>query len=1335
MRRVFAAWLVGSLAASWLTAQVQPPVLPDGGAGHASVANGQGVVLPEDFGRLTPEPGIADGTGAAGKRGGGSKAALASGVNQAPVVSELRLSNVSGSSVMLTLMANDANGSADLETVLLLVWDVVSARNSCFVQYRASDGVFQLANDNADAFVTTGVRAGSPQVQRNGQCALDVSQLDYLMPEARSTSLVLQMRLPFTESFAGTKRIYTFVQDRSGATSGWVDQAGFQVTGGASPQVGGAGYVAFGSDTNQPAVNLLVPVQATGGTQSLTTMYVIVNSTLRSAASCLLEFDLAGLRARVANDAGADWLAWVPMDATVQPLLPNPANQQCSLVRSAIRYSRAESSPQVAELRFQVQWLGDKGQPLRAFANVQDSRGRSSGWAEVGSAQSFPLPFRGTLTEPQIVAATTLSSATSDYSWAGIGSREALPVLAYHLIGALDSPTLSCLAEYNTATRSYRLATMDRTAWLPSAARLGSDEILDNGSCTLVAKRGFSALTAAQGFPGVQRLEVWFPVTVRGTLAQQLEKLYLVGNGENVHQMVVDERGLRSAWTSRSSGFRLQAKSPGDADTVQLGQITTVGGAYQFRVDVAEAANPGRPVRAILQVQDSLGLANGCQIEFRFAAPETQVRLMNDAGTAYSNAYLGQAGVTELANNQCTVSGAITSLSLTGHVAFFVLVQLKPGYRAPAAVRAMMDSALSAAKWVTRELTVVPLGGMEVLSMYPAEAMGLAAPMQLRVLHRRGVQYLHRIRVQIGSRVDDGANCRLEIVASSRQATATSGGANGFACEVGQLLRGYRDLVEGPWRDSLFAMPLEVPANPFSGLRAAVFVEATDIAGNSTGWKEVAVLWPATGGVRVVGEPLRQTITSPELPRTGELLLRLQTSHQQGATRLRNLYVLVHSELSSQGGCLLWLSLPQRQLRVAQADRSAWLPQVVQMGLPVEDGSLPYAGSLAAGRVSNGECLTLPGLSTQSQWNDNVLAVQLHVGLLAGMAGRKSIYVNVEASGGEFSGWLKMWELDVANSGAPVVQGNGSAEPVQERLGSQGREVRFLSRFRDGNGAFDFSRVSFAIGNSPNEAGACRWELDVVQERTAIYNDAGVLGPWQMANLPGNGASPPALRNSRCEVAAPPSSGYFFDTRVLGSQEPILETTQWVRLNGLADGPYSVYARATDLAGNTTDWQVVANHDNRSNPPKIVYSRPGRNVPLPVKVGGAAPKLDFSVEAANGIERLQTVYFIVRDGATTARACFVGFEPKTGILRLANDAGNDWLPTVLAQDGAGELRNGQCSVRLRAAFAGGGFIAPFVPIVAFTREFTGTKTYEIYAETDQATNTGWHIYDVLEIQP
>jgi hypothetical protein len=149
-----------------------------------------------------------------------------------PATVSVTPSSGSGTSQSFALDYSDTAGAANLQQVWVYFNATLAnpAGNACMLYYSVATNQINLLNDNVTAWLPATLGAASPL--QNSQCSVNVAATTVLLS---GNTLILNLAMTFQAEFAGSKNIYLYAGDLSGANSGWrelgtwtVEQRGFQ---------------------------------------------------------------------------------------------------------------------------------------------------------------------------------------------------------------------------------------------------------------------------------------------------------------------------------------------------------------------------------------------------------------------------------------------------------------------------------------------------------------------------------------------------------------------------------------------------------------------------------------------------------------------------------------------------------------------------------------------------------------------------------------------------------------------------------------------------------------------------------------------------------------------------------------------------------------------------------------------------------------------------------------------------------------------------------------------------------------------------------------------------
>jgi len=122
-----------------------------------------------------------------------------------------------GRSETFTLLHTDAGGLSQTGSVMLLINSRLSSAHSCYIRYERAANQLWLLNDQNTGWIAYSA-PGSPAVQQNSQCRLDVGASSV---SSSGSTLVLNLAIQFDPSFAGTRNLYLGSLAANGSGRPW----------------------------------------------------------------------------------------------------------------------------------------------------------------------------------------------------------------------------------------------------------------------------------------------------------------------------------------------------------------------------------------------------------------------------------------------------------------------------------------------------------------------------------------------------------------------------------------------------------------------------------------------------------------------------------------------------------------------------------------------------------------------------------------------------------------------------------------------------------------------------------------------------------------------------------------------------------------------------------------------------------------------------------------------------------------------------------------------------------------------------------------------------------
>jgi hypothetical protein len=138
-----------------------------------------------------------------------------------PAIVSLSPGSGSGTSVTFQAVYSDADGTSDLNELLLLVNTSQTGANGCYVYYQPQGDHLFLANDAGTAWITPSLTPGIPGTASNSQCTLNAGSS---FATISGSNVTLDIALSFSGTFVGLQNVYLYAGGISGLNSGWVNE-------------------------------------------------------------------------------------------------------------------------------------------------------------------------------------------------------------------------------------------------------------------------------------------------------------------------------------------------------------------------------------------------------------------------------------------------------------------------------------------------------------------------------------------------------------------------------------------------------------------------------------------------------------------------------------------------------------------------------------------------------------------------------------------------------------------------------------------------------------------------------------------------------------------------------------------------------------------------------------------------------------------------------------------------------------------------------------------------------------------------------------------------------
>ncbi len=197
-----------------------------------------------------------------------------------PSASSVSPNGSTGASQTFSFVFSDSQNAANLADMAVLFAPSLVYSNSCYIVYDAVHGEIQLAWDSALGSDAKAI--GSTTTLQNSQCTVGATSATI-----SGLSVILTANITFQGAFTGTKNIYMYGVDATGANTGWVPNGTYTVAAGGVP-VATSVVPASGSG---PSQRFSFTVSDQGGSGFLTDLTVVIgSSTTNLTNSCVLVY-------------------------------------------------------------------------------------------------------------------------------------------------------------------------------------------------------------------------------------------------------------------------------------------------------------------------------------------------------------------------------------------------------------------------------------------------------------------------------------------------------------------------------------------------------------------------------------------------------------------------------------------------------------------------------------------------------------------------------------------------------------------------------------------------------------------------------------------------------------------------------------------------------------------------------------------------------------------------------------------------------------------------------------------------------------------------------------
>jgi hypothetical protein len=437
----------------------------------------------------------------------------------APTLASVTPSTATAATTTFVFTGRDANGATDIQRIYFLVnTDTSIPAGVCHGYYDRGANQILLFNDALSALVGPLTPGLSGTIQ-NSQCAINGATSSVT---SSGTDLVLSLTLTRQGTFSsGSRNVYGWVTDNSGANTGWVLGSTWTL-GSAAPTLASTTPTSATANTQTFALT----GRDTNGATDIQRIYFLVNSdTNIPAGVCHGYYDRAANQILLFNDA---------LSALVGPLTPGAAgtiqNSQCAINGAA---SSVTSSGTDLVLNLNITRQGSFSSGSRnLYGWVTDNSGLATGWI-FGSTWSLGA------SAPTLASAspTTSTTATQTFSLTARDANGATDVQRIYFLVNTDTsiPANSCHGYYDRAANQIALYN-DALSALVGVVTPGVAGTIQNSQCAI---SGAASSVTASGTDVVLNINM----TRQGS--------YATGS-KNLYGWVTDNGGLFTGWVFAS---------------------------------------------------------------------------------------------------------------------------------------------------------------------------------------------------------------------------------------------------------------------------------------------------------------------------------------------------------------------------------------------------------------------------------------------------------------------------------------------------------------------------------------------------------------------------------------------------------------------------------------------------------------------------------------------------------------------------------------------------------------------------------------------------------------
>lgn len=857
----------------------------------------------------------------------------------------------SGAAQTFTFSAVHPSGAAQITGLELMVAPAAGSATVCRMRWERASGLLGLAADSGLTWSTVAVGSGS--AVGNSQCTLTGIGASVV---SSGNTVTVTARLSFGSSFAGTRNLYLNATAASGEETGFAAAGTFTVAA-VSNQTPAAGAVSPSSGSGASG-RFSVVFSDTNGGADITVARVIVGASPVDGGTCSVRVHPATGVVELAADGGATWSGGTAGSSGVLQ------NSQCQVKLASTGVSVSDSTVTVVlDVTFLQAFSGSRG----IYGQATDTGGSTGAWRQLGS-WTVPAPSAPVAT---LVSPSSDGGSAQVFTFYYSDTNGAADIaVARVLINASQTAAGGCYFAVERATGSVWLADDSGNVWA-AQAHLGTAETASNGQCTVVGAGS-----------------AWSDSGTLATLTVSLKFTAAFNGAKNVYANATDAGG----WTSTSP--RLGSYSVAVTGGAPTGPVSVVpasgSGAAQvfsFTFTDPRGATDLTWLRVLVHGQQTA--VGGCYIE---VDPVGLVAyLYDDSGSAYTMARLGTNDTAQ--NSQCAVSGAESSVTLSGTTATLVLaLSFQAAFAGDRNVWANASDRTgftSGSPLLGTYSVALPAGqALGPVSVAPAAGSGASQSFTFLFADPKGASDLAWMRVLIHSQQTAAGGCYVAV----ERATSVVYLANDAGTSWVTARMGTADVAQ----NSQCSVSGASSSMALSGTSATVVLGVTFQAafnGTKTIWANATDGSGATSGSPPVGSYTVAAVGGNQAPvpvlaaPTGgsgsRQLFTFTYTDPNGGGDIEMPRVLIHSQQVADHGCYLQVTRSTGVLALADDAGANWL--TAHLG--------------ANETAQNGQCV-LYGATSSAVVVGNTLVLNVDVGFQGSFTGAKNIWMNATDAGG-----------------------------------------------------------------------------------------------------------------------------------------------------------------------------------------------------------------------------------------------------------------------------------------------------------------------------------------------